>query len=62
MTFSQTRRHGACIIGLESVGENRGFLSRSFAKTGSLDHALNTRFVRYDVFHSRRKRTLRGMH
>lgn len=62
MQFLTTNLGDARLIHLESVGDSRGFLARTFCVREFAAHGLETNFVQHSISFSARKGTLRGMH
>ena len=62
MRFFETRLHGARLIDLELVKDERGFFSRTFCVREFASHGLETSFVQHSLSHSAKRGTLRGMH
>ncbi len=62
MQFHPTEIHGAWLVQLEPVRDNRGFFARSFCTDEFTAHGLETSFPQHSISCSQRQGTLRGMH
>jgi len=62
MMFTETPLKGACLIDLETRGDERGFFARAFCVNEFAAHGLATAFVQVNTSLSEQKGTLRGMH
>lgn len=62
MKFIPTPLEGAYLIGLDPLGDERGFFARTFCELEFGAAGLETRFVQANNAVSRKKGTLRGLH
>lgn len=62
MKFTELALHGAYVIELEPIEDERGFFARSFCKKEFAAHNLCTEFVQCNVSYNKKRGTLRGMH
>jgi dTDP-4-dehydrorhamnose 3,5-epimerase len=60
--FSSTRLQDAVIIDVERVGDERGYLARTYCEQEFADQGLVTRFVQASTIFSPERDTLRGLH
>jgi dTDP-4-dehydrorhamnose 3,5-epimerase len=62
MRFLETGLHGAWLIEIEPVSDNRGFFSRTFCVREFATRGLETNYVQHSLSYSAARGTLRGMH
>lgn len=62
MNFAGTALHGAVVLDLERVEDERGFFARSFCRREFEVHGLNPNLAQCNISYNRRSGTLRGMH
>lgn len=62
MRFLETDLHGAWLIDLEPLCDDRGFFSRTFCAKEFTTRGLETNFVQHSLSYSAARGTLRGMH
>lgn len=62
MRFYPTKVHGAWLVHLEPVCDNRGYFARTFCVDEFAVHHLETSFPQHSFAHTAKKGTLRGMH
>ena len=62
MIFTETKLHGAFILELEKLEDERGFFARTFCQEEFKRHGLNPQIAQCNVSYNRRKGTLRGLH
>ena len=62
MLFDETTLHGAYIVRLDPLCDNRGFFARSFCKNEFFDHGLQSDIRQCNISFNRAKGTLRGLH
>ena len=62
MIFTKTPLEGAFLIGLEPIGDERGFFARSFCRREFEAHGLNPDLAQCNISLNLRRGTLRGMH
>lgn len=60
--FLPTRLHGAYVIEIEKLEDERGFFARTFCRDEFAAHGLRTTFVQCNVSFNASKGTLRGLH
>jgi dTDP-4-dehydrorhamnose 3,5-epimerase len=62
MIFQETELRGAFLIGMEPIGDKRGFFARAWCQREFEEHGLITHFVQANITFSPQRGTLRGMH
>ncbi|MCL5038061.1 MAG: dTDP-4-dehydrorhamnose 3,5-epimerase [Chloroflexi bacterium] len=62
MKFIETALKDAYIVEPEPIGDERGFLARSFCREEFIKHGLNPEVAQCNTSYSKKKGTLRGMH
>ena len=62
MIYTPTPLHGACLIDIEKIEDDRGFFARAWCREEFEKHGLRTHFAQINVGSNTRKGTLRGMH
>lgn len=62
MKFRPSPLHGACVVELEKIEDERGFFARSWCTREFEEQGLNPRLVQCNVSWNRSHGTLRGMH
>jgi dTDP-4-dehydrorhamnose 3,5-epimerase len=62
MIFHETAIHGAQLIEIEALRDERGFFARSFCRDEFARHGLPIDFVQHSLSFNRVAGTLRGMH
>jgi dTDP-4-dehydrorhamnose 3,5-epimerase len=62
MNFVPIYLHGAFIIELQKLEDERGFFARSFCQREFKEHGLNPNLAQCNISYNRAKGTLRGMH
>jgi dTDP-4-dehydrorhamnose 3,5-epimerase len=62
MIFTETKLHGAFIIDVKKIEDNRGFFGRSWCEREAAEHGLAARMVQSNISLNVKKGTLRGMH
>lgn len=62
MIFEETQLHGAYLITLQPMVDERGFFARTFCKNEFEQHGLHNNFVQANISYNQKKGTLRGLH
>jgi dTDP-4-dehydrorhamnose 3,5-epimerase len=62
MRFEETAVHGAFLVTLERIEDERGFFARTWCAEQFAARGLNHRLAQSSVSHNARRATLRGMH
>lgn len=62
MQFTETKLHGAYIIDLQPLGDERGFFARTWCHREFESRGLSTRISQCNLSYSQHQGTLRGMH
>jgi dTDP-4-dehydrorhamnose 3,5-epimerase len=62
MKFTPLKIAGACLVDLETRGDDRGFFARVFCHKEFADQGLATQFIEINTSFTKYKHTLRGMH
>lgn len=62
MKFSETGLHGAVIVEIEQMKDQRGFFARTWCKREFEQYGLDSSLVQANVSYNRSRGTLRGMH
>ena len=62
MIFKETKLHGAFIIEIQKLTDDRGFFGRTWCKKEFDAHGLNSDVVQANASYNKVKGTLRGMH
>jgi len=62
MKFEETPLHGAYLIHLEPIKDERGFFARSWCHDEFEEHGLDANLTQCSVSFNTKKSTLRGMH
>lgn len=62
MKFIETDLHGAYIIEVDKLVDDRGFFGRLWCDNEAKEYNLNTNIVQSNVSFSKKRGTLRGMH
>ena len=62
MNFIETKLHGAYIIELEKIGDDRGFFSRVWCRKAMEEQGLETNIAQINTSFNVHKGTLRGLH
>lgn len=62
MKFIETPLHGAYIIEIEAIIDERGSFARSWCQKEFAEHGLNSRIVQCNISFNKKRGTLRGMH
>ena len=62
MKFTEIPLHGAYIIDIEPIEDERGFFARSWCTDELKQHGLNTQLAQCNISFNHKKGTLRGMH
>jgi dTDP-4-dehydrorhamnose 3,5-epimerase len=62
MKFTETKLHGAFLIGMKKIVDDRGFFARGWCRDELAQHGLNPDATQLNVGFSHTKGTLRGMH
>jgi len=62
MKFEETTLHGAYLIHLEPIKDERGFFARSWCQDEFEAHGLDANLTQCSISYNARKSTLRGMH
>lgn len=62
MKFVETAVHGARLVEIEPIGDERGFFARSWCEREFAEQGLNPALVQCNISYNARRGTLRGMH
>lgn len=62
MIYTETKLHGAFIIEIQPIADERGFFSYLFDAKEAASHGLQTELAQVKLSFNHRKGTLRGMH
>ena len=62
MIFLRTKLHGAYIIELDKIEDERGFFARSWCRQEFRAQGLSSELVQCNISFNKKKGTLRGMH
>ena len=62
MIFLRTKLHGAYIIELDKIEDERGFFARSWCRQEFKEHGLSSELVQCNISFNKKRGTLRGMH
>jgi dTDP-4-dehydrorhamnose 3,5-epimerase len=62
MKFTPTKIHGAYLIEIQPIADERGFFARTFCTTEFSQHGLAANFHQCNVSFSSQQGTIRGMH
>ncbi|MGH7927466.1 MAG: dTDP-4-dehydrorhamnose 3,5-epimerase family protein, partial [Candidatus Binatia bacterium] len=62
MLFNQTDLPGAYVIGLEPIGDERGFFARAWCHREFEAHRLANRTAQVNISFNLKRGTLRGLH
>jgi dTDP-4-dehydrorhamnose 3,5-epimerase len=62
MIFSETPLHGAWLIEIEKIGDDRGYFGRAWCRNELEEQGLNGEVRQINTSFSPRKGTLRGLH
>jgi dTDP-4-dehydrorhamnose 3,5-epimerase len=62
MIFAETAIRGAFVVGLDRIGDDRGYFARTYSGREFAEHGLDPAIAECSMSFNRRTGTLRGMH
>ncbi len=62
MKFTETPLHGAYVLDVDRLADERGFFARTWCSKEFSGHGLVERMVQASISYNKRKGTLRGLH